>query len=67
MILSFLHIASAPACSSQPCMNDGTCYEAFDPHEYYCLCTIGWTGQMCETHKCLHASNAIRFLLNHSF
>ncbi|XP_019616673.1 PREDICTED: neurogenic locus notch homolog protein 1-like [Branchiostoma belcheri] len=34
-------------CQSNPCQNGGTCINSVEQHE--CLCTEGWTGEICET------------------
>ncbi|XP_070564050.1 zonadhesin-like [Ptychodera flava] len=34
-------------CSSNPCMNGGTCIDGFD--RYDCLCPINYEGQNCES------------------
>ncbi|CAF1017425.1 unnamed protein product [Adineta steineri] len=39
------------ACSSQPCLNDGTCFENFDPTDpipYICSCQNKFYGDRCE-------------------
>ena len=38
-------------CSSQPCMNGGTCFENANAQGYVCSCMVGWTGDNCQTRK----------------
>ncbi|XP_040421446.1 protein crumbs homolog 1 isoform X5 [Cygnus olor] len=52
----FLKISANPAltgclqvdaCSSDPCMHEGTCEDFYT--SYRCVCAQGWTGTHCET------------------
>ena len=33
-------------CQSNPCKNDGTCYDGLT--SFYCECKPGWTGKTCD-------------------
>ena len=50
----YFDIACVPIdeCSSNPCLNGGTCEDAAD--SYFCSCPSGFTGDRCETsiHSC---------------
>ena len=37
---------SANECESQPCANDGLCFDG--EGEYLCICTEGYRGENCE-------------------
>ena len=36
-------------CSSDPCMNGGSCFDLING--YRCTCDAGWTGTNCDTSK----------------
>ncbi|VDI76307.1 Hypothetical predicted protein [Mytilus galloprovincialis] len=38
-------------CSSDPCLNSGTC--SFSGTTYSCACTYGYYGTECQSHSCL--------------
>ncbi|XP_062606690.1 deleted in malignant brain tumors 1 protein-like [Saccostrea cucullata] len=37
------------ACRSNPCQNNGTCYQSNHHNGYHCSCSSGFTGNSCET------------------
>ena len=37
-------------CSSDPCMNGGTCTDDFN--SYICACVAGYTGETCDIGMC---------------
>ena len=47
MIIHYTFISSGILCSSQPCLNGGTCEEQL-LGGYVCLCTDGYIGDHCE-------------------
>ena len=49
----FMHIcclSDVDECASSPCINRGTCIDGVD--KYTCICTSGYTGNICETSEC---------------
>ena len=53
------YITDIDECASSPCENGGTCTQGINL--YNCSCEPGYTGQQCETGKCIHVSG---FLIN---
>lgn len=43
------------ACSSSPCLHDGTCI-LDSSYTYHCACLAGYTGKRCENGKSLNTS-----------
>ena len=35
-------------CVPNPCENDGTCSEGYEPSSFMCNCKPGYTGEKCE-------------------
>ena len=46
----FLLLLDIDDCTSDPCMNGGTCTDGVN--DYTCDCVTGYTGTTCETSKC---------------
>lgn len=36
-------------CESNLCKNSGVCQEAYAPKGYKCICSSGYSGEMCES------------------
>ena len=45
-------------CESEPCYNNGTCYDGVN--NYTCGCIPGITGYNCETSKCMCVRVCVR-------
>ena len=67
---SFEHLSSScflidrQECSSDPCQNNGTCFDGVDG--YFCQCVTGFTGTHCETgtnHVSLTIAEKIQFCM----
>ena len=46
-----MFISAKNPCESNPCQHDSQCVELSSG--YVCNCMPGWTGDHCETGKCL--------------
>ncbi|CAH3141052.1 unnamed protein product [Porites evermanni] len=44
----FHHLSIKTPCSSDPCMNSGTCVAKYEDDEYHCACAEGFLGKYCE-------------------
>ncbi|KAL9952605.1 hypothetical protein ACROYT_G039881 [Oculina patagonica] len=45
----FTYSGTENACSSNPCLNSGTCLNGFTDKKYQCVCTAYYTGENCES------------------
>ena len=50
-IYYLLFVIYQNACTSNPCLFNGTCLSGFTDKKYQCVCTAYSTGQNCETGK----------------
>ena len=53
------------ACSSNPCKNDGTCYEGNSANPYQCVCGTEHYGKNCESRKYQHCNEHERLHIFH--
>ena len=50
MLFDFSCFVAIGECSSNPCMNGGTCGD--EVNSYSCLCATGYMGENCEIGMC---------------
>lgn len=46
-MIDFLFLKQSP-CSSDPCLNQGTCVANYKNNDYHCACAVGYVGKHCE-------------------
>ncbi|XP_020619987.1 delta-like protein 4 [Orbicella faveolata] len=47
----FTYTGTENACSSNPCVNNGTCLSGFTDKNYHCVCPAYLTGENCDKGK----------------
>jgi len=46
-MIYFLFSKQSP-CSSDPCLNQGTCMANYKNNDYHCACGVGYVGKHCQ-------------------
>ena len=47
-------------CKSSPCQNDAKCFSDVNNEEFYCKCTKGYEGKVCEKEGNVKSRNSLR-------
>ena len=71
--LYFLLSVPYPACTSDPCLHNGTCMDGtndpemnFDETGYHCLCVNGYEGKNCERKWMIYILGCAKSKLHYS-
>lgn len=47
----YVYSETEDSCRSNPCLNNGKCQYGFTVKTFRCLCTVGFTGELCDRGK----------------